>query len=110
MTTDQPIVFTTSAGTATATARNVSYSNCKELLTRGGRIAHWRVSGTTTGSVEIDDCGVGYEIVLVPGATIQAHHLPDGVAVVFRPSDVVRVVAVDEPHDLVPVYLPASTG
>jgi len=110
---DQPIIFFTNSDTTlgTAIAKNVYYTNCKELLVRGGRISHWRVNGTTTGSVEIDAPAgtAGYEICLVPGANIQTRPIPDGVAVMFHPSDLVKVVSLDEPHELIPVYQSAST-
>jgi hypothetical protein len=103
---DEHIVFTTSSDTklGTSIAKGVAYNGCKELRSPGGRISHWRVSGTTTGSVEIDDDGAGCEIFLVPGANIQTRHTLDGVEVMFSPKDVTRVVSLDDPHDLVPVY------
>jgi hypothetical protein len=109
---DEHIVFSTSSDTklGTSIAKSVAYNGCKELRSPGGRISHWRVSGTTTGSVEIDQGTTGCEIFLVPGANIQTRQIPDGVEVMFSPSDLVRVVSLDEPHDLVPVYEPASTG
>jgi hypothetical protein len=104
------IVFTTSSTTlGTATAKDIFYNDCTELSGRAGRgsIHQWRVLPTSTaGSVEIHQGTAGYEMVLAPGAVIQSRKIPDGVAVMFRPSDVVTVVSLgDAPQELVPVYL-----
>lgn len=104
------IAFTTSStALATCTARDIFYTECTELSGRAGRgsIHQWRVLPTATaGSVEIHLGTAGYEMFLAPGAVIRSHQISDGVAVMFRPSDVVTVVSLDDaPQKLVPVYL-----
>ena len=106
------ITFTTSQDTALATcpAKNVCYTDCKELLARGGRISHWRVNGTDSGSVEIDPpAGMPYEIHLAPGAMIQSKYLPDGMVVMFAPSQVIKVLSIDGSKELKAVYYDPST-
>jgi hypothetical protein len=106
------ITFSTSSDTAlaTATARNICFNDCKELLVRGGKISHWRVNGTASGSVEIDPPeGTPYEIHLTPGAAIQSKYLPDGMVVIFAPSQVIAVLSLDDSQELTVVYQDSST-
>jgi hypothetical protein len=114
---DDTIFFTTSSTSlATATAKDIFYNECTELSARAGRksIQQWRVNHTATaGSVEIDEGTAAYEVFLKPNAVIQSHRIPEGVAVVFRPNDVIKVVSLDEDHspqELKVLYQHTGTG
>jgi hypothetical protein len=106
------ITLTTTHDTAlaTCTAKDIFYNECTEQSSaRSGRnsVHLWCVlPNATSGSVEIHQGTAGYEMFLAPGAVIQSRKMPDGVAVMFRPRDVITVVSLDDaPQELVPVYL-----
>lgn len=99
------ITFTTSGtgdtALATCTEKNVSYTDCTELLAAPGGTSHWRVLTTVrAGTVEILALDGGwYEIYLTARAMIQTHRTLDGTFLVkFKPSDVIKVLALDDSH------------